>query len=113
MTFSGSWIQTDPLPRLGKPLVDELLIEIPALQECVLDAAVVEGVEDVGDVSAVDVVLAGVDDEVARMALWAYSLDGVWLGCRLPWSMMSGSTGTVRWSHIQNGPNGSLRQGPG
>jgi len=35
--------------------LDELLIEIPPVQERVLDAAVVEGVEDVGDVAGVDV----------------------------------------------------------
>ncbi|MBT8454325.1 MAG: hypothetical protein KJO40_20345 [Deltaproteobacteria bacterium] len=47
------------------PLVDQLLIQIPALQERAFDAAVVEGVEDVGDVAAVDVVFAGVDDDGA------------------------------------------------
>ena len=47
------------------PLVDELLIEIPAFEERLRDALVVEGVEDVGDVAAVDVVFAGVDDDGA------------------------------------------------
>ena len=53
------------LDWLGVTLVDQLLIEIPALQECALDAAVVEGVEDVGNVAAVDVVFARVDDDGA------------------------------------------------
>lgn len=47
------------------PLINELLIQIPPLQERALDALVVEGVEDVGDVAAVDVVFAGVDDDGA------------------------------------------------
>ena len=51
------------LDSLGIPLINELLIQIPPLQERAFDAAVVEGVEDVGDVAAVDVVFAGVDDD--------------------------------------------------
>jgi len=47
------------------PFVDELLVEIPAFEERLLDALVVEGVEDVADVAAVDVVFAGVDDDGA------------------------------------------------
>ncbi len=45
--------------------VDELLIEVPAFEEGLLDALVAERVEDVGDVAAVDVVFAGVDDDGA------------------------------------------------
>ncbi|MDH3726944.1 MAG: hypothetical protein OER77_05390 [Myxococcales bacterium] len=41
------------------------MIQVAAVEEGVLDALVVEGVEDVGDVAAVDVVFAGVDDDVA------------------------------------------------
>ncbi len=42
-----------PLDGLREALVDELLIEIPAIQERVFDALIFEGVEDVGDVAAV------------------------------------------------------------
>jgi len=40
-------------------LMHQLLIQIPPFQERVLDAAVVEGVEDVGDVAAVDARICG------------------------------------------------------
>jgi hypothetical protein len=41
------------------PFVDGLLIEIPALEERLLDALVVEGVEDVGDVAGEDARICG------------------------------------------------------
>ena len=52
---------TRRLDQRHKPPVDEFLVQIPPLQERVLDAAVVDGV----DVAAVDVVFAGVDDDGA------------------------------------------------
>jgi len=48
-----------------KPLIDQLLIQVAPLQEGALDALVVEGVEDVGDVAAVEVGFVGVDDQGA------------------------------------------------
>lgn len=50
---------------LCEAFVDELLIQIPPLEECAFDALLVEGVEDVSDVAAVDVVFVGVDDDGA------------------------------------------------
>jgi hypothetical protein len=49
----------------GEAFVDELLVEVAAFQECAFDALVVEGVEDVADVAAVDVVFVGVDHDGA------------------------------------------------
>ncbi len=46
-------------------LVDQLLIQVAPFEEGVLDASLVEGVEHVRDVAAVDVVFPGVDDDGA------------------------------------------------
>ena len=53
------------LDRLRESLVDQLLVQVAAVGEGVFDASVVEGVEDVGDVAAVEIGLTGVDDDGA------------------------------------------------
>jgi hypothetical protein len=50
------------LNHLRKPLIHQLLIQIPTLQKRVLDAALVKRVEDARVVAAMDVVFAGIDD---------------------------------------------------